>query len=102
VIFDETDPEQAMIVALCGSNIERITALAQQGVQLNLDRSASVLEFLLDQIAGDSEARLTFERDQAQSIADNLDSIEAQIRQAKITQGVATDPRVLQQINNKR
>ena len=88
--FDPDIPEQAEILAIQTRNQERIAALAQQGIQANIDRSSALLEWVADQLSVDAPviSRLEFEKQWAQSISDLLDQGEAQIRQAQIMQGV--------------
>ena len=85
--FDPEIPAHAEILATHARNQERIVALANQGIQVNIDRASALLEFIADRLDGGPD-RLDFERRWADSISDVLDQGEAQVHQAKILQGV--------------
>lgn len=98
--FDESDPQQALILELRKSNGERIQTLQQRGIQVQIGgRTEGILELLLDAVLGDSDTRMQWERDQAEAVANVLDQMEEQIRNQMLTQGVGMDPRVVQQIH---
>jgi hypothetical protein len=98
VIFSKEDPDQAAVIELREQIGERINALAKQGMQIQVDRPAAILEAILDAVMGEGELRIAWERQWALGVSDMLDNAEAQIRQAKLTAGVAMDPRVQNQI----
>lgn len=97
--FDKDDPDQALIVELRQSNLDRLNALAQRGIQLQIGgRAETILELILDAVCGDAPARIAFERDYAEGVAKALDQAEEQIRRQLITAGVSQDPKVVEQI----
>jgi hypothetical protein len=99
--FDRTIPEEDFIAEVRESNQHRIADFAQRGIQVTPDRSAQVLERLLDIFDPKSDARLGWEREYALQVADLLDGIDSQIRLQMITQGVTVAPQVLEQVKGR-
>lgn len=90
--FDTDDPAQAMIAELRASNQARVDAFRAEGRLIQEDRTAVVVEFLLDLVGGNSPPRLEFERLHAQRRADQLDAIDKQIAIDKLMNGVHVAP----------
>jgi hypothetical protein len=98
MIFDPDDPAQAEVIRLREELNTRTQRMAAQGLQIQFDRAGALLEFLLDHVAGASPERIEFERAWSQSGVDQLEAAEQQVRQARLTQGIAMDPRVVTQM----
>ena len=98
---DELKAMDPTLVELHNDNVQRTETLIRDGCMgwPMPDRHQMVTEVILDAVIGTtSEIRMQFERQFETAISQILDNVEKAWTNQKLTAGVSTDPKVLQQM----